>query len=290
MTMSYIRKVSKSVQDLDLINQRIWESGFDTDSLKTLDKIVQEIDNGTKVFERIPQEQQSGLSKGSSILTASSIICRGCPGTRSEVREIYDTDDLIGEGTIQERLVEVWARIKGCWYEYPELYLASCSDVKDYGTESIVYFNVNTQIVTKLISLKHYNILRLALDRIIIHNALFPNTYLKVIGFGRNQNNEFVILAEQPYCVGDIVSEQERCDFMHKLGFKDAGMDYGMHLNYYTSNLYVGDLNDYNVIKGNNCIHVIDADCRLNTPTLGCGGDFIIPETHIDFSRKCFLY
>lgn len=287
--MSYIQKTAESIHHLDLLNQRIWESGFDTFSLKELDNVVQEIENGTKVFERIPQEQQPGLSKGSSILTAAAIICRGCPRTRSEVRKIYDTDDLIGEGAIQERLVEIWARIKGCWYEYPELYLAARSDVKDYGTESVVYFNVTTQIVSKLISLKHYNVLRLALDRIVIHNALFPNTYLKVIGFGRNQSNEFVVLAEQPYCEGDVVSEQERCDFMHKLGFRDAGMDYGMHLNYCTSNLYVGDLNDYNVIKGQNCIHVIDADCRLNTPYLGCDGNYLIPETQIDFSKKCFL-
>ena len=289
MNMSYIRKLEESIHYLDLLNQRIWESGFDTYTLKDIDIIVQEIENGTKVFERIPQEQQSGLSKGSSILTAAAIICRGCPCTRSEVRAIYDTADLIGEGVIQERLVEIWARIKGCWFEYPELFLASRSDVKDYGTESVVYFNVNTQIVSKLISLKHYNVLRLALDRIVIHNALFSNTYLRVIGFGRNQNNDFVILAEQPYCEGDIVSEQERCDFMNRLGFRDAGMDYGMHLNYCTSNLYVGDLNDYNVIKGENCIHIIDADCRLNTPSLGCGGNYIIPETHIDFSKKCFL-
>ena len=110
--MSYIQKTAESIHHLDLLNQRIWESGFDTFSLKELDNVVQEIENGTKVFERIPQEQQP-----------AAIICRGCPRTRSEVRKIYDTDDLIGEGAIQERLVEIWARIKGCWYEYPEMSL-----------------------------------------------------------------------------------------------------------------------------------------------------------------------
>ena len=60
-----------------------------------------------------------------------------------------------------------------------------------------------------------------------------------------------------------------------------------MHLNYKTEALYIGDLNDYNVIRGENGIHVIDADCRLNTTTLGCGGNFSIPQPKIDFSSPC---
>ena len=138
-------------------------------------------------------------------------------------------------------------------------------------------------------SLKHYNILRLALDRIIIHNAVFPDSALKVIGFGRNERAEFVVLVEQPYIKGVGVTPEERKCFMHNLGFEDAGEDYGMCLNYKTSTLYIGDLNEYNIIKGEEGIHVIDADCRLNTPTLGCGGNYRIPSPHVDFSRPCYF-
>lgn len=288
-TMTYHEIVLESCKILDSLNQRIWETGFNKNTLKEVETIATEINNGTKVLERIPQGQQSGLSKGSSILTSAGIICRGCPRTESEVREIYDTDDLIGEGIIQELLVEQWAKKTHCWWDFPERFLSSLSEMKDFGTESEVYFDVNNQTVRKLISLKHYNVLRIALDRIIIHNALFPDTCLKLIGFGRNEKKEFVLIVEQAYCKGDVVSEQERQDFMHRLGFKDAGMDYGMHLNYCTEFLYVGDLNEYNLIKGENCIHVIDADCRLNTKTLGCGGSYVIPEPNIDFSKDCFL-
>ena len=163
------------------------------------------------------------------------------------------------------------------------------SEMKDYGTESEVFFDVDLCVVRKLISLKHYNVLRLALDRVIIHNSLFPDACLKVIGYGRNRNNEFVIVVEQNYCEGRKASEQERMDFMYALGFMDAGEDYGMHLNYRTDNLYVGDLNEYNVIKGEIGIYVIDADCRLNTTTLGCGGNYIIPNIGVDFSKPCYL-
>lgn len=271
----------------DSLNQDIWDFGFTTATLSRLEVLTQRVNDGTALFERIPQTQQSGLSKGSSVLTAAAIICRGCPETESDVRQIYDTDDLIGDGRIQELLVERWARINGCWFDSPELYLSSISQVKDEGTESEVYFDVNSYVVRKLISLKHYNILRLALDRIIIHNAIFPYSALKVIGYGRNSDGRFVVLAEQPYIKGDVVSMDERWRFMRDLGFDDAGEDYGMHLNYKTETLYVGDLNDYNVIKGENGIHVIDADCRLNTPTLGCGGKYLIPKPSINFENPC---
>lgn len=78
-------------------------------------------------------------------------------------------------------------------------------------------------------------------------------------------------------------------DFMHLLGFTDAGMDFDMHLNYKTDDLYIGDLNDYNLLKHKNgSIHIFDADCRLNTPTLGFGGKWTIPVPHIDFTVPCF--
>ena len=54
---------------------------------------------------------------------AASIICRGCPRTESETRQIYDTDDLFGEGRIQEYLVEQWAHLSGKWIDEPEAYL-----------------------------------------------------------------------------------------------------------------------------------------------------------------------
>lgn len=76
---------------------------------------------------------------------------------------------------------------------------------------------------------------------------------------------------------------------MYALGFEDAGADYGMHLNYRTESLYVGDLNEYNVIKGEVGIYVIDADCRLNTPALGCSGSYVIPQPHLDFSLPCAI-
>ena len=266
---------------LNSLNRRIWEFGFDSITLSEIETVAKEINDGRTIFERIPQEQQSGLSARYGFLCQAAIICRGCPETESETREIYRTDDLVGDGKIQQTLIEEWARLKGVWFDDPETYLSKISQVRDDGTESEVFIDVASEKVRKLISLKHYNVVRLALDRIIIHNAIFHTTPLVVTGFGRNQNEEFVIMVEQPYIRGRGVSEQERLDFMTKLGFEEAGEDYGMHLNYKTPTIYIGDLNEFNVLKGESGIHVVDADCRLNVRTLGCGGSYIIPQNFI---------
>lgn len=269
---------------LNNINQRIWNDGFTIKNLFDLELLAEDIKNGAALFERFPQAQQSGLRQGSKVLCAAAVICRGCPRTESETRQIYDTDDLNGEARIQEVLVENWARLSGVWIEDPEDFFDNLCYLQDRGSESVVYFDVDNRRVYKLISLKHYNVLRLALDRIVIHNALFPETSLEVIGFARNRAAEFVVVVTQNYIVGDLISESDRISFMSQLGFSDAGMDYGMHLNYKTDALYVGDLNEFNVIKGETGINVIDADCRLNVPTLECGGHYEIAWPIMDFS------
>ena len=281
--------IATSSKKLDSLNQMIWDKGFTTETLSLLVNLTKEVYDGTTLFERIPQAQQPGLSRGSALLCAAAIVCRGCPGTESEAREIYCTDDLVGEGRIQETLIEEWARITGCWFDDARLYLSSLSHAYDFGTESTVFFDVDQRLVRKFITLKHYNVLRLALDRIIIHNAIFRDDYMKVVGFGRDEETRFGVLIEQPYVEGVAVPETERMDFMHKLGFEDAGEDFGMHLNYRTDNLYIGDLNEYNLLKGESGIHVFDCDCRLNVPTLGCKGKWQIPTPKIDFSNPCFF-
>ena len=276
-----------SFEKLNSLNQRIWDEGFTTETLSSLSILSKEVYNGTTLFERIPQAQQPGLSRGSALLCAAAIICRGCPGTESEKREIYRTDDLIGEGSVQETLIEEWARIVGCWFDDARLYLSSISQAYDTGTESTVFFDVSHRIVRKFITLKHYNVLRLALDRIIIHNAVFPAAYMRVLGFGRDEEGVFGILIEQPYIEGVVVTESERAEFMHRMGFADAGEDFGMHLNFKTDNLYIGDLNEYNLFKHENgAIFVFDCDCRLNVPSLGCEGKWIIRTPEIDFSTR----
>ena len=88
------------------------------------------IKNGAAVFERIPYAQQSGLSKGSEVLCASSIICRGCPRTESETRQIFDTSDLEGEGRIQ-RVIKMTVGVKRRTHEKVQYCITAMRIEKD---------------------------------------------------------------------------------------------------------------------------------------------------------------
>ncbi|MBQ1884876.1 MAG: hypothetical protein II165_07670, partial [Bacteroidales bacterium] len=110
----------------------------------------------------------------------------------------------------------------------------------------------------------------LALDRIALHNAFFPETKLTVVGFGRMQNGDFQIIAEQNHIQGSQMTDDEIADFALKLGFKLVNPK---NWTFATPEIYLSDLHDENVIcsKCGN-IFVIDCDIRINTPDLKCGG------------------
>ncbi len=46
----------------DSLNQDIWNLGFTMQTLSRLETLTRKVNDGTALFERIPQGQQSGLS------------------------------------------------------------------------------------------------------------------------------------------------------------------------------------------------------------------------------------
>lgn len=106
--------------------------------------------------------------------------------------------------------------------------------------------------------------------RISLHNAYFPETGLTVLGFGRNEENEFFIVVEQSFIQGSQMTDQEIADFMDKMGFKLINP---RNWTFATPDIYLSDMHDENVIRsaqGN--IFVVDCDIRINTSELRCGG------------------
>ena len=122
----------------------------------------------------------------------------------------------------------------------------------------------------KSIGLDYYIQPVLALDRISLHNALFPETELHVLGFGRLEDESFQVIAEQPYIKGMQMSDDEIAIFAQNMGFKQINPK---NWTYATPEIYLSDLHDENVIRseGGN-IFVVDCDIRINTPELRCGG------------------
>ena len=69
------------------------------------------------------------------------------------------------------------------------------------GGEAHVYYKGNTLV--KSIGLDYYILPVLALDRISLHNAYFPETRLNVLGFGRT------VAGDMLYAVGHASREEE---------------------------------------------------------------------------------
>ena len=115
----------------------------------------------------------------------------------------------------------------------------------------------------------YYNIF-FALYKISLHNSYFPKTRLQVIGFGRDLNDEFKIIVEQPFVEGTQLTEGEIIEFVTNLGFELRNLK---NWTYTTPEIYLSDMHDENLIKspkGN--IFVIDCDIRINTPELRLDG------------------
>lgn len=136
------------------------------------------------------------------------------------------------------------------------------------GGEAKVYDHGVTLI--KSIGLDYYIQPILALDRISLHNAYFPETRLTVIGFGRDTDGDFKIVVEQPFIEGNKITDNEINAFMDNMGFRLINPK---NWTFSTPAVYLSDMHDENVIKsisGN--IFVVDCDIRINVPSLKAQG------------------
>lgn len=134
--------------------------------------------------------------------------------------------------------------------------------------EAKVYDHGATLI--KTIGLDYFVQPILALDRITLHNAYFPETRLTVLGYGRTMDGDFKIVVEQPFVVGLHVDDGKIASFADRLGF---ALINSRNWTYATPEIYLSDLHDENVLQskeGN--IFVVDCDIRINTPELCAGG------------------
>ena len=147
------------------------------------------------------------------------------------------------------------------------------------GGEARVYDHSATLI--KSIGLDYYIEPILALDRISLHNAYFPETKLFVLGFGRDFEGKFRIIVDQQFIEGTRMTDEMIADYMYKMGFRLINPH---NWTFATDDIYLSDMHNENVIRTNSGgIAVIDCDIRINTPELCCGGkrmlitDVILP-------------
>ena len=277
---SYVDKqVSTQLnRSLDVIKDASVSNKWSSNALKELDNLVDNIQNGKITYQRFPQEASRGMYQGGKANAAASILLSSNESSSREAplsfSERYKRDKR--EQSIQERIIENWAKATGIWHN-------NLDTIKEkvlfaQGGEAKVFAKDGDRNVTKILSTEYFITPQLALDRITLHNTLFPEAPLEVKGFGRDSQGNFQFLVEQPFIQGEPASQKEIDEFIEKAGFTKSKKDRGN--TFITDNLYISDLHDENVIKtpkGN--LVVIDADLRLNIPELNRDGKYEINNT-----------
>ena len=257
--------------------------------LKALEYLVKGIENGKFNYQRFPQEAAEGFHRGGEVHEAASLLLRGNDRANEKEpqnlssAERYERDKR--EQPVQEAIVENWAKAQGVWFDSIHDATRGMEHYEDRDGGEAKIYRKDGHTIRKVLSTEYFITPQFALDRITLHNTLFPAAPLKVIGFGRDEDGNFQFIVDQPFIEGTAPTTVEIEDFMKKAGFKKSNKDRGN--TYTTESIYASDLHNENVIKtpkGN--LVVIDADLRLNTPDLQRGGTYKINNSIVLAEKK----
>lgn len=242
---------------------------FAPEGLAKLERYAEQFISGQLVYKRFSPLEQHGCAAGG----ASHVIATLLAGAETQAdKDASGANSFQRErqrGAQEAERIERWARTVGIWIDRVDDVLPrTLGEQIAEGGEARVYDNGTTLV--KSIGLDYFILPSLALDRISLHNAYFPETRLTVIGFGRTADGDFKIIVEQPFIEGLPVSDVEIEAFMRNMGFE---LRNPRNWTYATPEIYLSDIHDENVIKSAaGTIFVIDCDIRLNTPQLRQGG------------------
>ena len=232
------------------IFEAISAEGFTESTLYAINKHVNDIQNGTADFSRFNLSEHAGLcTAGAPLIGASIVACyataslttgsdaEGCQGGSPANWQIDER---------QEQLIEQWAKAANLWVENSEQILTETfGPMIAQGAEAKVYYREgDTSVVKERASI--YSTTQKALDAIVLHNYLFPETAMKVVGFTRDSDNLFRIILTQPYvnCLR-LATKNEIDDMVATKGFKDNWN--GQGVNYISERLALEDMHPANV-------------------------------------------
>jgi len=244
--------------------------GFTPEGLLKLDSYAEQFISGRLVYQRFSPREQHGCAAGGTTNVIASLLAGAEDSTDTDVAQaLSEFERERQQGAKQEATIERWAKATGCWTERAEDSLNRFfgKEIAE-GGEAKVYDHGSTLV--KSIGLDYFILPILALDRISLHNAYFPETLLTVLGFGRDGKGEFKIICEQPFVGGSHVSDEDIARYMQRMGFE---LKNPRNWTYATPDIYLSDMHDENVILSETgAFFVVDCDIRINTPELRQGG------------------
>ena len=189
--------------------------GFNTRGLKQLEKYAELFISGRLVYQRFSPLEQHGCTAGGSNHVIASLLAGASidPSSLSAPEGSFQRERECAE--TQAKHIEQWAKTVGCWMDDVDKSLPSLlGEQVAEGGEAHVYYKGNTLV--KSIGLDYYILPVLALDRISLHNAYFPETRLSVLGFGRTSEGDFQVIVEQPHIQVEQMADEEIRQFESK--------------------------------------------------------------------------
>ena len=234
---------------IEHIYEIIASEGFFDTTLQEINDYIKDIQDGTENFPRFNLSEHAGLSKGGAPLIGASIIACYATASLTAGSNVEGSTGCPANWEIderQEQLIEQWAKATNLWEENSEKILIEEFGPKiAQGAEAKVYYKEgNTSVVKERTSI--YSTWQKALDAIVLHNCLFPETAMKVIGFTRDSDNLMRIVLTQPYvnCMR-LATKDEIDDMVAVKGFRDNRN--GQGVNYISDRLVLEDMHPANV-------------------------------------------
>jgi hypothetical protein len=250
----------RSVND---IFEAIDADGFKASTLQLIDEFINDIENGSTDFPRFNQQEHAGLCKAGEALIGASIIASYA--SRSLAASCYAEGREGGPANweideCQERLVEEWAKAARLWVESSDKVIKEgFGPMIAQGAEAMVYYKDGaTSVVKERASI--YSTTQKALDAIALHNYLFPETTMHVIGFTRDADGLFRIILTQPYvrCLR-LATKSEIDTLVFGKGFLDNRS--GQGVNYISDRIVLEDMHPANVFIDEVSSQAICIDC-----------------------------
>lgn len=248
----------------------IIRDGFKPEGLEKLEKYVEQFNNRKLLFKRFSPQEQHGCSEGGFAHEVATLLAGAEVAASENVEGSFkDFKRELQLAKKQIKAIKEWSLKSGVWFNDIENQLSkNLGDYFAQGGEADVYDNGTT--VIKSIGLDYFIQPIYALDRITLHNTYFPETTLKVIGFGEDSHNNFKIIVEQSYIQGLPVSQNEIEEYLLNLGFQLHDL---RNWTYYTPEIYLSDMHDENIIKSSSgTFFILDCDIRINSPHLKTNG------------------
>ena len=252
------------MDQLQKIYDAIAAEGFSAGVLAMIDNYANDIENGRTNISRFTLPEHAGVCTGGTALIGASVVA----GYARRSLEA-SANAAAGQGSSpsnwqiderQEKAIEQWAKAARLWVEDSDVILMrTYGPMIAQGAEAKVYYRSgDTSVVKERTSI--YSTWQKALDAIVLHNYLFPETAMKVRGFTRDSDSLMRVILTQPYVTCKRLATKAEIDEMVAAkGFRDNWN--GQGVNYISDRMALEDMHPANVFIDEVTDQPICVDC-----------------------------